>query len=335
MTGVHTGISADERPASEHRWRAAKTPLGLWQYDPESGLNVLDTDIRAPVWRPLIVSLALTGRCVKGCPFCYASSTPEGTSAWMYEELLEFIVDLDRHEVFSVTLGGGEPTLWQDPVTGKTFYDLIGTLHSRVSLSLTFTTSGVPRLAYDRLPDLPVRVSCQYPQEVEAVLEVAHQLRGSVAHVGINVLLWKSQLDGCLRAIERLASAGFTDLLLLTVQTVGFGGTLSHEAMNDDEVARFLERLPVETVRLTACHRPPDRFPAADMGCGANDWFVSVSERKIVQSCSFVPRGQPLLEPTYRGLLAARQSLPRLPCYRCYQRSPVAAWAARKESTCV
>ena len=93
-------------------------------------------------------------------------------------------------------------------------------------------------------------------------------------------------------------------------------------------MAGFLTRLRMDTVRLTACHRPPNRFPTADMGCGANDWFVSISERKIVPSCSFIERGQLLPKPMYRGFLAAKQSLPRLSCYRCYQRSAVTAWAA-------
>jgi hypothetical protein len=64
--------------------RSARTPLGLWQYHPGSGMNVLDTDLRGETWRPLYVSIALTGRCLKGCPFCYASSTEEGTTQWAF-----------------------------------------------------------------------------------------------------------------------------------------------------------------------------------------------------------------------------------------------------------
>ena len=60
------------------------------------------------------------------------------------------------------------------------------------------------------------------------------------------------------------------------------------------------------------------------MGCGANDWFVSITEHKIVKSCSFVDRGHPLTEPTYQALLAATKDLPRLPCYRSYQTSEIA-----------
>jgi hypothetical protein len=63
---------------------------------------------------------------------------------------------------------------------------------------------------------------------------------------------------------------------------------------------------------------------SADRGCGANDWFVSITEEKIVKSCSFIDRGRPLLEPTCQALLAATQELPRLPCYRSYQTSTLA-----------
>jgi hypothetical protein len=284
---------------------------------------MLDTDGGRDHWRPLVVSLAQTGQCYKGCDFCYASSTRKGTTRWTYSDLTDFIVDLDRNGVFSVTLGGGEPVLWHDSIAQKTFYDLINELSERVSLSLTFTTSGIPELNYDAFPNLPVRLSCHRPEELNFVLKCAERLRSRTDHVGINFLLWRSRLPECREAIHRLVQAGFDDILLLVMQTMGLGAGFAQEVVNGSELDSFLRSLELDFIRLTACVKPRT-LASSDMGCGANDWFVSITEHKVVQSCSFVGRGNPLMEPTYQALLQATQNLPRLPCYRSFRDSPLA-----------
>ncbi|MCE7983407.1 MAG: radical SAM protein [Caldilinea sp. CFX5] len=307
--------------------KSAPTPLGLWQYFPATGLNVLDTDVKAERWQPLNVSIAITGRCYKGCPFCYASSTKVGTTHWRYDELLAFITDLDQNNVFSVMLGGGEPTLWADPQAGKDFYDLVNALYGRVALALTFTTSGIPALQVERLPDLPLRLSCHTPDEAATIIARADRCRQSVSQVGINLLLWRSQLDACRQAVAQFVVAGYHDILLLTMLPAGFGLQFAAESLSATEVAAFIKSLGVENalnaIRLTACQPPPPRMRSSDMGCGANDWFVSISEEKVVKACSFIDSGQLLPALTYQGLLAATQHLPRLPCYRPYQTSQI------------
>jgi hypothetical protein len=308
--------------------KSAMTPLGLWQYFPESGMNVLDTDLRGERWHPLIVSIAVTGHCLKGCKFCYASATQTGTSNWTYSELVDFIVDLDRNGVFSVTLGGGEPIVWEDLKSGKTFYDLISELNERVSLTLTFTTSGVPKLKSNQIPPkIPVRLSCHQPNEANRVLRIATDLRQHIDKVGINLLLWRSQLPQCRDAVHKFLASGFDDILLLTMQPAGFGIAFAYESLCEHETASFLKSLSLNSLRLTACQKPPRLFAGADMGCGANDWFISITEHKRVKSCSFVSNGHPLEEPTYTALLKATENLPRLPCYRAFTESEVARFA--------
>jgi len=305
--------------------KSARTPLGSWQYFPALGLNVFDTEEKGDKWRPLMVSIALTGLCYKGCAFCYASSTRTGATMWRYMELVDFIADLDRNGVFSVTLGGGEPTLWQDEQAEKDFYDLVTALHEQVSLSLSVTTSGIPALKLARLPDIPLRLSCHDPTEATAVIEKADRYRQTISQVGINLLLWRSKLDACRQAVMQFYAAGYSDILLLTMQPAGFGMEFAHESLSASEIEGFLQQLTLDTVRLTACHTPPRIAISTDMGCGANDWFVSITEDKVVKSCSFIDRGEPLTELTYAALLATTQrDLPRLPCYRSYTTSQLA-----------
>jgi hypothetical protein len=214
----------------------------------------------------LIVSIALTSRCEKGCPFCYASSIRAGTTRWEYQELVDFVSDLDLHDVFSVTLGGGEPTLWEDRCAGKDFYDLTGELTTRVSLSLTFTMSGFPELDYNRLPNIPLRLSCHTPGEAPVIVERAKKCLASFStragttrgRVGINLLLWRSKFAECRRAVDRFLAEGFDDLLLLTLQPAGFGVAFEDECLDQREVAMFLKEWPTNSVRLTACQTPPD-----------------------------------------------------------------------------
>ena len=311
--------------------RSANTPLGRWQYDPGTGLNILDTDAPRGRWRPLIVSIALTGQCLKGCSFCYASSTPAGASAWTYQDLVDFAVDLDRNGVYSITLGGGEPTLWSDLEAGKTFYDLVRELSERVSLGLTFTTSGIPDLRFDLIPNMPVRLSCHYPHQVEFVLRCALQLRERLDHVGINFLLWRSRLAECREAILRLVSAGFDDVLLLCMRPVGRGTSFAHESVDGRDLQAFLRSLDTDVVRLSACEEPGGH-PSTDMGCGASDWFISISEHRVVKACSFSEEGARLFEPTYAALSRAATDLPRLPCYRSYLHTPLARLAGHTGS---
>jgi len=291
-------------------------------------MNILDTDGEQGNWRPLVVSIALTGQCYKGCEFCYASSTKDGATNWTYSDLVDFIVDLDKNGVFSVTLGGGEPTIWNEQEAKKTFYDFINEVSERVSLSLTFTTSGVPELKYNSIPNIPVCFSCHHPDELNFVLASVERLRGQSDNVGINFLVWRSRLPECREAIQCLVDAGFDDILLLTMQPTGFGIDFADETMNESEVDVFIKSLDMAFIRLTACQKP-HTLVSSDMGCGANDWFVSITEHRVVKSCSFVDGGNQLIEPTYEALLRATKNLPRLPCYRSFMDSQMAYIAAK------
>lgn len=305
-----------ERTQEIQGWRQSATPVGLWQYQPGQGLNLLDTDGARGEWRPLVVSIALTGQCFKECEFCYASATATGASGWSYEELVGLVTDLDRNGAHSVALGGGEPLLWRDRRQGKTFYDLLEDLASRVSLDLTWTTSGEPEPQVHRLANVPVRVSCHLVQELPRVLRQVERLRAKVSRVGVNLLLWPDQLEQCRGAVHTLKAAGVEDILLLTIQAVGRGANFGHALLDGEKLAQFIRSLGQGTFRLTACHAPPSRAIGADLGCGAGDWFVSIDQNKVVRACSFADAGRPLAEATYQALLQAASDPARPRCYR-------------------
>jgi MoaA/NifB/PqqE/SkfB family radical SAM enzyme len=67
-------------------------------------------DTKCEPSHPISVDIKVTNKCNFGCPYCYQNSTPEGkesaTSDW---EIAEYLRNI---RIFEVSIGGGEPTLW-------------------------------------------------------------------------------------------------------------------------------------------------------------------------------------------------------------------------------
>jgi len=55
------------------------------------------------------VSIEVSDRGSKACPFCYNASNPRGRFAWDLDALVAFVVDCAANGVRAVSLGGGEP----------------------------------------------------------------------------------------------------------------------------------------------------------------------------------------------------------------------------------
>jgi MoaA/NifB/PqqE/SkfB family radical SAM enzyme len=80
---------------------------------------------------PRQVSVALTNACDLRCPYCYA---PKHRARLEYEQLTEWLNELDNTGCFGVGFGGGEPTLHSD------FARLCRFASKYTELAVTFTT---------------------------------------------------------------------------------------------------------------------------------------------------------------------------------------------------
>ncbi len=114
------------------------------------------------------ISIELTNQCPKACSFCYNHSDPRGQTAWQVHELVEFVSDCARHGVKAVSLGGGEPLIYEG------LFDVLTELRGTLFRSLT--TSGWRLNDYlERLvtaaPD-KVHVSIHFPQHAQEVSHV-------------------------------------------------------------------------------------------------------------------------------------------------------------------
>lgn len=115
--------------------KARSGPDGVHLFNRISGLNILIDEISVPAaqWSaaPRQVSVALTNACDLQCPHCYA---PKHRAQLEYEQLTEWLKELDDAGCFGVGFGGGEPTLHRD------FSQLCRFASEHTNLAVTFTT---------------------------------------------------------------------------------------------------------------------------------------------------------------------------------------------------
>ena len=85
---------------------------GLHLFNRNTGTNVLVDEIKLPLnlWSaaPRQVSIALTNACDLTCAHCYA---PKHSAALDFDQLTNWLIDLDLNGCIGVGFGGGEPTL--------------------------------------------------------------------------------------------------------------------------------------------------------------------------------------------------------------------------------
>jgi sulfatase maturation enzyme AslB (radical SAM superfamily) len=88
-------------------------PSGLHFFNRLTGINVLFDEITPPkrAWSPAPrqVSIALTNNCDLNCPHCYAPKSPGMID---YNDLTNWLSELDLNGCIGVGFGGGEPTLY-------------------------------------------------------------------------------------------------------------------------------------------------------------------------------------------------------------------------------
>lgn len=300
-----------------HKMRAAHLPFGDWYYLPRKSLNIVKLAHRPDaLWKPVHISVALTSKCEKNCDFCYAESRPEGETLWKLENVVRLVESCDQNGVFAITLGGGEPVLWNDPSAKADFYDLLNEL-SAFGCDISFTSSAVPATDWTRIPPaiLP-RLSLHHHRETGFIcneIKTAAECRGSAP--AVNLLVRKGETAELLIAAEKLAETGARDFLLIPLKLAGRAAGFSSSLIpTEDELQELVRQFPVSAVKLSSCCRLENQKDTF-LGCGAGDWFVSIDERHCVKSCSFSKTGISLSDFHYQEILDALPFLNRLECH--------------------
>jgi mycofactocin radical SAM maturase len=175
---------------------AVAAPVGRLVDQFESGLDA-----------PICLTWELTYACNLACVHCLSSSGRRDPRELSTDECKAVIDELQRMQVFYVNIGGGEPTVRRD------FWEIVdyATAHD---VGVKFSTNGsritaeiAARLAVSDYVDVQISID-------GATVEVNDAVRGPGSYAT------------AIRAMERLAAAGFTGFKLSVVVTRQNAGQL-------------------------------------------------------------------------------------------------------------
>jgi mycofactocin biosynthetic radical S-adenosylmethionine protein MftC len=225
---------------------------------------------------PICLTWELTYACNLACVHCLSSSGRRDPRELSTDECKALIDEFQSLGVFYVNVGGGEPTVRRD------FWELLeyATTHQ---VGVKFSTNGsritpevAAQLAQSDYVDVQVSVD-------GATAEVNDAIRGPGSYAT------------ALRAMERLASAGFTGFKLSVVVTRQNAGQLDRFKALADQY-----RAQLRLTRLRPSGRGADVWdelhPTADQQRQVYDWLLSHGEDVLTGDSFFhlSAFGQPL-----------------------------------------
>jgi mycofactocin biosynthetic radical S-adenosylmethionine protein MftC len=207
---------------------------------------------------PICLTWELTYACNLACVHCLSSSGRRDPNELTTAECQAVIDELQRLQVFYVNIGGGEPTVRRD------FWELVeyATAHD---VGVKFSTNG-SRIT----PDVAQWLASSDYVDVQVSID------GATAEVN-DAIRGEGSYATAVRAMERLAAAGFRDFKLSVVVTRQNAGQLDEfKALAD----RYLAQLRL--TRLRPSGRGADVWdvlhPTAAQQRGVYDWLVRHGE---------------------------------------------------------
>lgn len=241
------------------------------------------------------LSIDITNRCSKQCPFCYNASSINGAEEWTAEEVISFANDCIAHGVKAISLGGGEP--FEHPG----IFEIIKALAPAAYLSVT--SNGLPilqeKIRYTLQNNKPdkIHLSLHNPRcttELQRITEQVQWLASVGIKPGVNLLVSAENVDAATNAYARLR--------------------------------RHLDSAQIIILPMRYYHTPTPQQVAAVAGgekfqsagcllrCSRPRTFASVSWDKKANSCSFAAGKAHLEQLNYHGLISALQQVRFTPC---------------------
>jgi len=175
---------------------------------------------------PDLVDIKITEKCDFGCRFCYTSSVKEGKECSVYDrssvlrfyDLMQLLTDVG---VYSIVLGGGEPTQHSDIssilYSARSFQTSITTRnYDMVNVKSTQAISGVDSIAY----------SCNSVSDVEKAVEgyEKHFLRNRRRpELYIQNIIGLSTEDQFYSFLQKCKDLKVKNITMLGFKTFGFG----------------------------------------------------------------------------------------------------------------
>lgn len=239
------------------------------------------------------ISLELSRRCGKGCPFCYNGSNPSGSGEWTAAEVVDLAGDCAANGVKAFSFGGGEP------LEHPELFAILKSLQGVVFRSLTTNGLLLPRV-FDALiaarPD-KVHVSIHFPgnvAEVQRVISQVIELQERGVRSGVNLLVRASDLPAVGFAVAQLQADGIGNDRIVYLPMRG-QDTPTPQQLASVAGARFQSM-----TCLSACGKSPR--------------FVSIDSEQRAAWCSYTASRRRIYSPTWNGLQQALHGLELAPC---------------------
>jgi mycofactocin radical SAM maturase len=216
---------------------------------------------------PICLTWELTYACNLSCVHCLSSSGRRDPGELDTAECRALIDEFERMRVFYVNIGGGEPTIRPD------FWELVdyATAHH---VGVKFSTNGVAIT-----PEIARRLAAGDYVDVQISLD------GATAEVNDGIR-GRGSYRMALRALGRLAEAGFTDTKISVVVTRHNAGQLDEFQVLAD---RYGARLRL--TRLRPSGRGADVWPALhptpEQQRSVYDWLVAHGENVLTGDSFF------------------------------------------------
>lgn len=241
-----------------------------------------------------LLSIDLSNRCSKQCPFCYNGSSSEGAAEWKVDEVIAFALDCIKNGVRAVSLGGGEPFEYQG------VFEVIEALNKKAYLSVT--TNGLPL----QKPGIWENLMRHAPDKI---------------HITIHFPDNQAEIERVTAQIKRLAATPITPSITPGVNLLVDSTKLTHCTAVYQRLREILEPKQIILVPLRYSNTPSPKelaqvagneafqSPSCLLGCKRPVNFASVSWDKRVNSCSFAGGKEPLKSLNYNGLMNALKAV--------------------------
>lgn len=287
-------------------------PAGTYVFNRRTGVNVLFDEITSPnsTWAtaPRQVSIALTNNCDLNCPHCYAPKSPGMID---FDNLTNWLSDLDVNGCIGVGFGGGEPTLYPKLVelcsftTKKTKLAVILTTHAhRLSDQLLYELKdnlNFVRVSMDGVGSTYESIRCR---PFDALLRRIKAL-SRITAFGINYVVNSTTIRDIDNAVYLASALGASEFLLIPEVPVGRGKEIDNETTIklQNWVKQYRGSVPLAVSEGGAEGLPTCNPFKAETGLAA---FAHIDAHGVIKRTSYDTRGIYIRED---GVIAALDKL--------------------------
>ncbi len=268
-------------------------------FNPITGFfaRIEDSGCHEPFWSshgPELLDISITNWCDRGCPICYANSSPSGCHMTMqnYETIMQ---QAQKMYVLQVALGGGNPN--QHPA----FPEILRLTREKYGIVPNYTTNG-RGLTTEVLNATArycgtVAVSAYFP--FDETREAINQLASWRIKTNVQFVLSASSIDTAiawLKAPPQFLS-NTNALIFLNYKPVGRGRNQNLLLRNRQKVEQLFElsgartrsfKLGFDSCSATGIARFTNTSSACYDGCDAGRFSMFVSEDMKMYPCSFM-----------------------------------------------